>query len=127
MPNQSYCTAHNNRAGCRVYSPGHLSILTVLCYTNQQLLAFSTYVHGEAQTPTGFICCCHVLQINLLKMYNMMSLYRCECNRGPAMLNAVKYGRPAMAQFFKVHNCACKNGSCEPYPTSTGNYLSSIC
>ena len=37
----------------QVYTPGdkHLSILKAPCYSDQQLLVVSTYVHSEDQTP----------------------------------------------------------------------------
>jgi len=31
------------------------------------------------------------------------------------LLNAFKHSWPAVAQFFKVQNCACRNGSHVPY------------
>ena len=47
-----HCTARNDGAGRRVYSPGDsICRLTALCYTDRQLQDISTYTHGEAQTP----------------------------------------------------------------------------
>jgi len=54
----------------------------------------------------------------------MTSVYSCRCDkyvearRIGLIVNA--RGRPAVAQFFKLQNCACKNGSREPYPPPLG-------
>jgi len=46
----SRCTQWQSRTLSVFTRQQHLSILTALCYTDQQLPAFSTHVYGEAQT-----------------------------------------------------------------------------
>ena len=121
-PSRPYRTVHNDRAGCRVYSPWryHLSILTALCYTEWQLPDFSTYVHGDHKSTTNRTSGVWTLMYSMTNVY-----YPIGATNRSYLLKTVKHGRPAVAQ-FKAQNCACKNGSREPYSAPFGGYLSSV-
>jgi len=84
---------------------------------------------------TGSICCRQVLQTNSQQIepvefepsvYSITSVCRRihATNRGPPYRpHCWTHDMPAVAQFYKFQNRACKNGSREPYRAPFGSYF----
>jgi len=110
--------------------------LKELCYTDRQLSAVSTYTHDETQTPSvqfvSYILYKQVHSKSTLNwtnrvwvlVHSITSINRCRWDQQRStidgMLTSLKDGQLAVAKFFQVQSCECKNMSHEPYNAPFG-------